>query len=198
IKRDPYDFVHQYEKFRNTKGKTFNKEWSSKSSLFGIWIGSNDIRSACGNNTVPTDLYDKSISKMSLILEDLYNNGARNYLILNIPPLEKIPYLIRHPYDYIINDVTYYNNQLNKAIQTFYQNHDDINVFMYDIHNRFNDIISNCAKYKFKECKRSWIRTRRFSLNKYFWSDVSHVSYTATKYFVNDIINLLQSINSKK
>jgi len=183
--------VLQYNNYLNSTELEYNKVWNSQNSLFCIWIGSNEIRSACGNNQVPETLYNNALDRLLQILEDIYNSGARNYLFLNIPPLETIPYYMRHVYPFVKNDVEYFNTHLDNTIQLFSEKHDDINIFVYDVHKRSLDVINHCKAYQFKDCKRAWLKTKKYPLRKYFYSDLSHNTYKANEIFVKDMLEML-------
>ncbi|OUM58080.1 hypothetical protein PIROE2DRAFT_16747 [Piromyces sp. E2] len=141
-------------------------EWG-KNGLFTIWIGSNDIRSM--NRTIPNkeEIYDKIMDEMFKTVDGLYHV-----------------------------DVDYMNRLFSKNIKTFAETHSDANIFLYDIHRRFNEIINHCTFYKFKDCRRDWRNFKKDSVKLFFWADFSHSTYRANGFFSNDINNFLTSISN--
>ena len=183
--------VMQNRNFYKSMGKKFNKVWKSQNSLFGIWMGSNDVRLVDGDDQTKHNLYNKALDKMSSILEDMYKNGARNFLIINIPPLETTPFSIKHNIDYVKKDADYFNSQLEYNMKLLSEKHEDINIFIYDVNKRFLDIVNNCNEYQFEDCKNAWVKTKQYPINKYLYSDMNHYTYKAYETFVSDIVDML-------
>jgi len=191
IDRGARDFKYQCNNFdKLVKNKKTTDEWG-KVGLFAIWIGSNDIRSMDRKTKNKEEIYDRIIVEMFKIVEVLYQKGARNLLIINVPPLEKIPFNKDGSLNEVSVDVDYMNSLLSENIQTFADTHSDTNIFLYDIHQRINEIVNHCTQYKFKDCRSDWRKHRKDSIERYFWADLSHPTYRANKYFSNDIHSCL-------
>jgi len=194
IDRGTHDFKTQCDNFKQLVwDKKTEDEWG-KVGLFAIWMGSNDIRSM--NRTTPNkeEIYDRVMEVMFKMVDELYQEGARNLLIINVPPLEKIPFNDDGRLNEVSVDVNYMNSLYLKNIQTFAESHSDANIFLYDIHRRFNEVINNCKLYKFRDCRSDWRNHRKKSIKLYFWADYSHPTYRANKFFSYDIHNFLTSI----
>lgn len=63
---------------------------SKKNVLFAIWIGSNDYLFDTTNDM--EGMTSKVIDKISFTITELIRNGARNFLILNLPDLSVTPF----------------------------------------------------------------------------------------------------------
>jgi len=193
--REPHDFKSQYALFRKlVKNKKTFYEWN-KVGLFAIWIGANDIRSMKQNNPNKNLIYYRIMDEMFDIIDTLYREGARNLLILNVPPLEKIPFNFDGRLNKISMDVNYMNALFSNKIKEFAETHSKANIFLYDIHRRFDQVISNCTQYKFKDCRSDWRDHKTDSVELYFWGDFSHPTYKANEIFSNDINDFLNSIS---
>jgi len=195
IKREPHDFKIQCKNFNKlVMGKKTTDEWK-KVGLFVVWIGSNDIRSMKRKRPNKKEIYDKIMVEMFKQYDVLYQDGARNLLIINVPPLEKIPLNVDGRLNEVSVDVDYMNSLFSKNIKTFAETHSDANIFLYDIHHRINQIISNCTQYKFKDCRNSWNESSKESIELYFWADSSHPTYKGNEFFSNDINDFLTNIS---
>lgn len=64
--------------------------WTDNSTLFTIFVGINDI-AASWNLTDRDSLYDRTFQSYSAILDTFYSTGARNLLLLNVPPIQRMP-----------------------------------------------------------------------------------------------------------
>ena len=196
INRESHDFIAQCHNFSTlVKDKKTIEEWK-QSGLFAIWVGSNDIRSMNRSTKNKEEIYDRIMEEMFNLIDGLYQEGARNLLIINVPPLEKIPFNDDGRLNEVSVDVDYMNSLFSENIQTFAETHSDANVFLYDIYRRFNKIIENCSQYQFKDCRSDWRNHRTDSVELYFWGDFSHPTYKANEIFSNEINDFLTIISN--
>jgi GDSL-like Lipase/Acylhydrolase len=61
--------------------------WSSENSLFAIYIGINDILGSHRN----ASLISPVMEQYSTVIDQLWATGARNFLLFNIPPVDRCP-----------------------------------------------------------------------------------------------------------
>jgi len=196
INRDSHDFITQCRNFAKlVKNKKSLEEWG-KEGLFAIWIGANDIRSMKRKTKKKQDIYVRIMLKMFKLMDELYQEGARNLLIMNVPPLEKIPFNDDGHLGEVSIDVYYVNYLFSRFTKMFANIHSDANIFLYNIHRRFNDIIEHCTQYQFKDCRSDWRNHKSDSVELYFWGDFSHPTYKANEIFAKDIQNFLTSISN--
>jgi hypothetical protein len=81
-----------------------NHIWTSDNTIFMSWIGINDItilsslyqNPSGSNNTLPPR-FDQYFG----LMENLYNTGARKFLFINMPPLDRTPMIMNHTDDII-------------------------------------------------------------------------------------------------
>ncbi|KAL4947982.1 hypothetical protein BDW69DRAFT_203897 [Aspergillus filifer] len=128
-----------------------NGTWDSTTTLFAIWIGVNDInRSYMGdyNSTNEADF-----EQYRAVLDSLYELGARNFLLLNAPPLERSPAVtgfetadVRIPR--CLNMTTDWNDRLEGLQGDFEDDYGDANVFLLDTNALFNEVIDDPTKYE--------------------------------------------------
>ena len=68
--------------------KGFN--WAADDTLFATFIGINDVGNAYGeaNKSV---IYPAEFEEYAGLMDQLYQSGARNFLFLNVPPVDRSP-----------------------------------------------------------------------------------------------------------
>ncbi|KAL4967608.1 SGNH/GDSL hydrolase family protein [Aspergillus stella-maris] len=127
-----------------------NSTWDRATTLFAIWIGVNDInRSYMGDYTATNEA---DLEQYRAVLDTLYEIGARNFLLLNAPPLERSPAVtgfetadVRIPR--CLNMTTDWNGRLENLQEDIQHDYQDANVFLLDINTLFNEVIDDPAKY---------------------------------------------------
>ncbi|CZT00542.1 uncharacterized protein RAG0_08548 [Rhynchosporium agropyri] len=147
----PDNYTYQVEKQYQPKYSE-NKFWHESNTLFTSWIGINDVSEAWWKKNTPLildrlDMYTK-------LLEQLWDTGARNFFIVNIPPLERSPYIqdgdetsIAH----YASVIKVFNDNLPKHVAAFQDKHPNGMVMMYDAHKFFTRILDNPKEYGFKD-----------------------------------------------
>ncbi|KAI0125625.1 hypothetical protein BJ170DRAFT_440402 [Xylariales sp. AK1849] len=84
--------------------------WTAGNALVGVWIGVNDVGNTFGLSDVDTVL-DEVVTRYFELLQTVYNAGARNFVLLSVPPTNKTPIMLA-------NDATS-ESELAGAIQTY-------------------------------------------------------------------------------
>jgi len=193
-------FVRQGDIFvdKMSEGKTFGDSWNGNSTLVAYWIGVNDIRCIKRPKDKNVDeKFDKIIKEIFQTLEKMYNAGAKNFLIINIPPLIRHPFNSRGSYPYYEHDTEYFNNAFLEYSEKIASNHTDANIMVYNAEEQYNYIIDNCEKFQFKDCSHGWKVSKVTSLKKSLFHDFSHLSYNGNKYLAKDINKYLLSLNNE-
>ncbi|KAL9052485.1 MAG: hypothetical protein Q9206_004301, partial [Seirophora lacunosa] len=80
-------FIPHYTPNQKEAPKTV---WSGDASLFISFFGINDILSSYRDHSTATT--DRIMASYAASLDRLYAHGARNFLLLNIPPMPDAPY----------------------------------------------------------------------------------------------------------
>ncbi|ORX43060.1 hypothetical protein BCR36DRAFT_586872 [Piromyces finnis] len=184
------DFKKQYNLFFNNmcQGGPFSNRWNYQDSLFATNLGFNDVKPEFlfenHNKTLDIESFSESYFK---VIEDLYNAGARNFLIFKIYPYCKA---CRFDNKYLME---YFNNLLEIKGIEFFENHPDTNIFIYNTEEFCDDVYKNCRNYGFKNCKTRWNWNKKKYMNNYFWRD-THITSLGNKLMaqnINDLLNLL-------
>lgn len=129
-----------------------NQTWDPSTTLFGFWIGINDVvRSYLEVNS--TGLHPVIFEKYKELLEKLYDAGARNYVLLNVPPLERMPRTTqssaaetRIPLQKAA--VADWNARLQVLIRDLKKAHKDATIFKYDTYGLFGRVMDTPDRYK--------------------------------------------------
>jgi len=202
LNNETVDLKMQCEYFYKnmSKGKKYYNEWNINNSLFTFWFGTIDIGFRNYNyKTIP-----ELVKNLFFLIKGMYDIGVRNILIIGAPPLYRIPsrknFIMckNHSDDICIKslkkEVLSFNNELIKSSKKFFKKNNDVNIIYYNSVNKFENIISNCHKYNFKDCINSWGGKKNKNVNDYFWAN-SHISDLANKILAKDINDLLKSIS---
>jgi len=182
------------------KGKKFCNTWNENNSLFAFWFGTIDIGFRNHNYKTIEELSENFFN----LIKRMYDYGLRNILILSAPPLYIIPshrnfskcrgISDENCIKFLKNEVLTFNDEIIAKSNIFFNKHTDINLIYYSTVDIFENIISNCNEYKFKDCINTWGRNKKKNVNDYFWAN-SHISDLANKILAENINNLLSSLN---
>ncbi|KAK0735953.1 hypothetical protein B0T21DRAFT_401637 [Apiosordaria backusii] len=91
---DVLSLIDQVQQFSDSiASKPSYAPWTAKNSLFGIWIGVNDV-----GNSWWKEEYDELVSQIMDTyfgqLQVLYDAGARNFVALSVPPIHRTPVMV--------------------------------------------------------------------------------------------------------
>lgn len=137
-------------------------EWEGRSSLFISFFGINDIlnyfRRPGDTSSVTTAVMDAYATH----LEELYATGARNFLLLNSPPIAQAPFFntgetVSGHNDHLTDDARAsdrqkvqvvtedYNSRFPSLVSSFQSSHPDATIFWYDTHGLFTSLLSSSS-----------------------------------------------------
>lgn len=144
-----------------TEGPPPQATWDPSTTLFTIFEGINDVGvtyniTANDNYTLPDTLMTKYIS----LVDTMYTQGgARNFLFLNTPPVDRSPLT---QFDAPKNEsspvlealaVARWNGQLqdlaqNLACKYYAADEEGVNVFLFDTHTLFGAVMDNPGQFE--------------------------------------------------
>ncbi|KAJ4322497.1 hypothetical protein N0V94_002372 [Neodidymelliopsis sp. IMI 364377] len=118
-----------------------------REALVAFWIGINDINDLAkirGKNATFTPLYEQVVTAQEKLWERVYKLGYKNFLLLNLPPLDRGP-------SPSVNAslVATYNSILSAHATAFQQSHVDVSVLQFDVNAVLNRMFDDAAKYGF-------------------------------------------------
>ncbi|CAL5870081.1 uncharacterized protein PFLUO_LOCUS4315 [Penicillium psychrofluorescens] len=114
--------------------KPASAPWSSNDVVFGFWIGINDVGRAFSSmdasSTVPL-----LINEYQSLAEEIYADGGRKFLFLNVPPTSRSPYILDQGPDVAEAHAAWlnvFNEGLSSMVNDFGAEHPDALPILYD------------------------------------------------------------------
>lgn len=119
--------------------------YSKSDVLYSFWIGSNDYLFDQQTNI------KKVIDKITWAMTTLITQGARNFLVLNLPDLSRIPFSANTSSMNKLHELSVqHNQQLLEAVNAIKAAHPDVKINFVNIYDLFNDVMANPEKYNEK------------------------------------------------
>jgi phospholipase/lecithinase/hemolysin len=138
-------FVPYYGTATNPTAAT---PWKSTDSLFGVFIGINDLGTTFRLEI--STINSKIFAEYQGLMETLFYAGARNFLFLNIPPIERSPRRIAQgaaAQALLKTDITQYNTMVAILEKTLKRQHPEVNIFKVDANAIFTKVLDNTSSY---------------------------------------------------
>jgi len=191
-------FITQYDKFTETLyGKDALRNWASRTTLFAIWFGTNDIIYMNRSQGISSrDVIDNILSTKFQKVQDLYEHGARHFLFIYVPTIEKSPLNKDNSLYFGYDDTTYYNTRVKNFASNFASTHPDTNVLVYDSYMEFNYIMDHKDEFGIENisdsCEDSGSNCNKKDCT-YFWHDKIQPSVRVHEALAQDIHEFLTS-----
>lgn len=120
--------------------------WTGDDSIFAVWIGINDIGNSYYNGADATDALNAQIfDVLSGLIDQIYDAGGRNYVLINVPPLDRTPLIIPQGDSAVTlskADVASWNQKVVDLAQAL-KAKSDTSVWVYDSNTSFNEVIDD-------------------------------------------------------
>jgi len=199
----------QVEEFkRHFTGDKKLSDWTGRDSLHAVFFGINDVALCFINMRLPFHkLLDSMMTVYMERLEMMYDTGARQFLILTVPPTERAPLIVYH-YNVatFIAAIKAWNGALETRLLAFAARHDDVVVRVYDTAKLFDHVLDNHEVYGFPEENTYWcpaygnspgppeldLKTQcRQAVANLAWHDAYHPTWPVHKALGEDIYKAL-------
>lgn len=181
----------QVNEFLNTvASKPATTSWKSSDTLFSVWIGINDIGHSYYLSGDRNAFSDILLNAYFALVQKLYNTGARNFLFINVPPVNRSPLMLAQPASAQATEkavISDYNSKLAVRVAAFKQNNRDVTTWLWDSNAAFTQVLNNPMKYGFKDA------TTYGTGPGIFWGNNYHPSSAAHKIFGQEIGQLLHN-----
>ncbi|KAG1734313.1 carbohydrate esterase family 16 protein [Suillus lakei] len=169
--------------------------WNSTNSLFAVWIGMNDVARSFGwTNITQIEFYGTLMDRLFSQVEVLYSKGARSFLFLTLPPIDRAPVFIEQGPEAAAKastDIAGYNAQLAYSVRTFKSKYPDLDtVTVFDTQPIFKVLLDEWQTFGFVNvtgyCKayENGTLTPNYQVegcapvSSYFWLDGLHTLFT--------------------
>jgi len=123
----PDNYTYQVNNLYQPKYTT-NKLWISSNTLHLSWIGINDC-SDCWLQGVNLTAISYRLGLYQEYLEEMYDTGARNVFIVNVPPLDRSPFILgggNESAGHYKSCIDSFNGNLPSLIQYWQDKHTDV------------------------------------------------------------------------
>lgn len=122
--------------------------WTSSDSLFSFFIGINDVGNSWWLSNATTTLHDAIFTLYASLLADVYKTGARNFLLLNVPPVNLAPLtLAKNDDGYSVREegkvIAAWNQRVKRLARAFSAEYPAAKVFVHDTWTLFSNVIAN-------------------------------------------------------
>ncbi|KAI8336241.1 GDSL lipase/esterase [Chlamydoabsidia padenii] len=185
------DLVHQ--QITELFPRYFLKEntWSQDKTLYGIWVGINDVGLVLRNSTLSiAPLMDRYLELITF----LYKHNARNFLLINIPTIERSPKWSsnKKTMSRVHDLVKEFNQKLFEMAQTV-SKFDNVQVFHVDAWSIFTRVLDNPGQSGFKNVTGycpNWHNPEKngcLPIDDYFWLNEIHATSKVHSLFANEI-----------
>ncbi|RAH74351.1 SGNH/GDSL hydrolase family protein [Aspergillus aculeatinus CBS 121060] len=140
--------VNQVTQFTTYGQPVLSRHISAPQTLVAIWIGINDIGDSAKYAVDFPAFYDTLITTLFASVQEIYAQGYRSYLFVNLPPLDRTPgnQALSQPYPNA-TQVAWYNDALARHAAAFHRNHTDTAVHLFDAHRTLSEIMDHPAAY---------------------------------------------------
>ncbi|KAL4997004.1 hypothetical protein BDV10DRAFT_202022 [Aspergillus recurvatus] len=166
------------------------------STLTAIWIGINDINDSATNSSVSSfpEFYNALLSTAFSALQPLVPLGYKDYILLNLPPLDRTPAnqaqtLCNETATPNATQIEWFNSALTAQARRFGRRNPDANVLVFDAHSVLSHVLDSpeqygivnttdfCPGYDQPDIETNYQRYGcPTSLGTYFWFNSGHIT----------------------
>ncbi|KAJ7744890.1 hypothetical protein B0H16DRAFT_1663994 [Mycena metata] len=185
--------IDQVNEFLAGAGKKpATSPWTSANSLFTVWIGINDLGNSFSNSGDRSAFSDLLLTEYFAQVQKLIvaNSavGARNFLFINVPPMERSPLMIAAQnaagLALLKSVILTYNSKLAAKVASFKANNTGVTTWLWDANTEFNTILNNPTQFGFVDAVS-------FGNTGDFWGNNYHPSSPAHQIFAQQISALM-------
>ncbi|KAJ7481040.1 carbohydrate esterase family 16 protein [Mycena galericulata] len=201
------DQVAQFKTF--LAPKPLGAQWNSSNSLFAIWIGINDCGNSYGWTNTTQPAFNKVLmNRLASQIEELYSFGARSFLFLTVPPINRAPLFLEQGQSVtslLASDIANYNAQLSETMTQFQASHKGFEATVFDTQPIFNTLLDEaktfqftnstgyCAAYENGTPAQSTQIAPCAPVSTYFWLNTLHPLFTIHGILAHAIATVLSA-----
>ncbi|KAJ5094835.1 Acetylesterase [Penicillium angulare] len=125
--------------------------WASDDTVFGFWIGINDVGWAYSSQNATT-IVPMLMAQYKSLVEQIYAKGGRKFLFLNVPPTSRSPFILEYGLAASQEHAAWlavFNEYLKLMILGFQDEHPEVKTVLYNSWNFMTKILDNPTKYHY-------------------------------------------------
>lgn len=128
-------------------------KWTGTDSIFAFWIGINDVGNSYGSGPDSSGpLYTSIFDVYSGLIDQLYSSGARNFVFINVPPVDRSPLTVGQGQSSVETEnaaIADWNKRVADTAAALKSNHtDEVNVWVYDSNKSFGEVMEDPSIYE--------------------------------------------------
>ena len=170
--------------------------WKPENTLFASFLGINDVGNAYANPNASWVLAD-DIAEYASLMDEVYQSGARNFLFLNVPPVNRSPLTVAQGASAETLEASYiaeYNVNITRMAANLSTAYSDAKTFVFDTNTIFSQVLDfpcayvetcpylNTTDYCFyyENGTTSWYSHDKKcgpSVDEYFWLNSLHPTF---------------------
>ncbi|KAL1744888.1 SGNH hydrolase-type esterase domain-containing protein [Schizophyllum fasciatum] len=181
-------FVDQVGEFATGAGqRPPETPWEGARALFSVWIGVNDIGNSYYLDGDRGEFSDTLLARDYEMVEKLYESGARNFLFLNVPAIERSPLMLAQDESARTLEaavIAAHNEKLAARVAAFAAEHEGVTTWVWDAYAVFSEVLDDLEGFGFNGNASGYGEG-------YFWGNDYHPGEGANKIFAERIADLL-------
>lgn len=130
-----------------------NLKWNPKKSVFFFWIGINDIGNSWWLENWETEFRPTLLDEYFKQIKDLYNAGARNFVFIDVPSIDRSPLTIANG-EWAVETqgkvIESFNAELRNYVRNFTFSNWGVQSKVFDSKKLYDKILDSPEKYGFK------------------------------------------------
>ncbi|KAF3196353.1 hypothetical protein TWF106_004986 [Orbilia oligospora] len=170
--------------------KPASAPWSSSNTLFSVFIGINDIANSWWKPDWLTFI-DTLLTAEFALVEKMYNSGGRQFLISNIPAIERTPMMLADTQaarDGLKAALALWSTKLQTYITNFKATHSGTTFWFYDSYADYNTVLNSPATFGMNPDVTLYGNDLTYA-----WSNNFHPSVIIQDYMGKRVADLLAS-----
>ncbi|KAI8096485.1 GDSL lipase/esterase [Halteromyces radiatus] len=172
--------------------------WSKESTLYSIWVGINDVGLLLNN---PITSLDVIIHRYRQLIDSLYDNNARNLVLINVPPIDKSPkWAPPKTASKMRALVKEFNEKIEQMVNDVVDQYHDGHFYLIDAWSIFTRILDNPNEYGFGNVTGycpDWRQPEEHDcqpIAEYFWLNDLHPTTKVHAHFAQALLDTLQKV----
>ncbi|NEN88030.1 MAG: SGNH/GDSL hydrolase family protein [Okeania sp. SIO3H1] len=181
---------------------------ANSNALYTLWIGSTDYLFGTKNYIAgkSPNIVDTTVENVIDGIRDLYNVGARDFLIPNLlsftnSDFHKIQGIDENIFNQLTDD---HNQELELAIAEFEEEFSEVTITLLDVNSTFDNLLENPGEFGFTNVTDSWLECNKFKCtvnpadpdgisDGYLYWDYIHPTTKFYQLIANEAISALKS-----